>query len=252
MRVGARMSARVAPRQARAIRSSAVTLPQTKARRTAPGLIRKIASGWVAVSASSFPGLASLSKELAEFFWAVEFPSIRATGLTENFSYVSSSNYLHNRYGREFRTNRFPTSSPHRRDGGNPRQRALASCRLLTKTPKPLVKSSARQGWSARATLARGQSTTISSITTEETGLIQDRVRWENWCRVSNPQKNALKEPAPTSLERPWWSRKRQIIVALSVPNHQPLQAKARPATREEGIQSDPTPSWPPTPGCTF
>jgi len=188
---------------ARAIRISPLRSSRSSRR---PGL-SKIRLGWWPSPPHQFRR-APLSKELAEFFWLSEFPSIRLRSDGNSPIVRATTPKPHGQFRKPIPTSK---SAPPRMGKSS---QGPCNHAGYYKNPKPLVKSSVRTAGSAPATSPRGQRQ-LSLHHDRKKDLIKTAA---GKFVAPQPIENALR-PALRP-ERHGGRDKRKFIVALIVPIH--------------------------------
>jgi long-chain acyl-CoA synthetase len=187
---------------------------------------RKIRAGMGGRLRQVSSGGAPLSKELAEFFWAVGIPIYQGYGLTET-SPVVSSNYPDNRMGSSGKP--IPNVQVRVAEDGEILIKGPCVMQGYYKNPEATREVLTEDGWFSTGDIGYLDKDNYLYITDRKKDLIKTAA---GKFVAPQPIENALKT-SPYILNAMVVGDKRKFIVALIVPNHVTVSAKAA----EQGIR---------------
>ncbi len=165
-------------------------------------------------------GGAPLSKELAEFFWAVGIPIYQGYGLTET-SPIVSSNYPHNRMGSSGKP--IPNVQVRTAEDGEILVKGPCIMQGYYKNPEATREVLSEEGWFRTGDIGHVDKDNYLFITDRKKDLIKTAA---GKFVAPQPIENALKT-SPYVLNAMVVGDKRKFIVALIVPNPTTVAAKA-------------------------
>jgi len=165
-------------------------------------------------------GGAPLSKELAEFFWAVGIPIYQGYGLTET-SPIVSSNYPHNRMGSSGKP--IPNVQVRTAEDGEILVKGPCIMQGYYKNPEATREVLSEDGWFRTGDIGHVDKDNYLFITDRKKDLIKTAA---GKFVAPQPIENALKT-SPYVLNAMVVGDKRKFIVALIVPNPTTVAAKA-------------------------
>jgi len=193
----------------------------TLQRRLADALVfRKIRAGMGGRLRLISSGGAPLSKELAEFFWAVGIPIYQGYGLTET-SPIVSSNYPDNRMGSSGKP--IPNVQVHAAEDGEILVKGPCIMQGYYKNPEATREVLSEDGWFRTGDIGYVDKDNYLFITDRKKDLLKTAA---GKFVAPQPIENALKT-SPYILNAMVVGDKKKFIVALIVPNATTVAAKA-------------------------